>query len=200
MIKCRDDSLLPIDQRVIDYIVTSAAFGLHLDSDYLAALPDIHGGVPVAPYFTTPSGETREVAWFVSFLDTHSDLPGLFESAFYYQQNDTRIDDRSIPGILNDEVCPYHGGERIFPFAALVTHGNSPLTLRLYTLDSFPGDSLCFDVSTTPHSVVICNGREASKEVVRWDEGEIDELNYEDFTERVADSFSDFAKMLRAER
>ena len=44
-----------------------------------------------------------------------------------------------------------------------------------------------------------CHGRRASEEVVRWDDGDIDELNYEDFIERVADSFAEFVEMLRAE-
>ena len=146
MITCRENSLLPIDRRVIDYVATSPAFRLNLDSDYLDGLPTMHGGVPVAPYFTTPSGETRQIAWFVSYLDAKSDLPEPFERAFDYQDNDARIDDRSIPGIMNDEVSPYLGGERIFPFAALVTNGEVPLSLdstRLIPFQVTPFASMC---------------------------------------------------------
>ena len=124
-------------------------------------------------------------------------MPDPFEPAFYYQQNDLRVDDQSIPAIMSDEVCPYHDGKRIVPFAALVTHGESPLTLRLYTMDSYPGDSLCFDLSTTPNSIVICNGRDATEAVVSWDDGDVDEVNYDAFVVRVANSFKEFIEMLR---
>lgn len=199
MITCKKETVLPIDQRVLDYVATSSAFHLNFDSDYLRSLPSFHGGIPLAPFFTTPNREIRQVAWFVSFLDDNSKLPKPFESGFYFRNKDARISDRSIPGIMDDDVSPYLDGKKIYPFGALVTDEQVPLTLRLYTLDSYPGDSLCFDVTTSPHSVVICNGRLATEEVVRWDNGETDEIDYDVFLQYIAGSFSDFAKMLRME-
>ncbi|MCA9072797.1 MAG: hypothetical protein KDA84_27930 [Planctomycetaceae bacterium] len=199
MLKCVPKSVLPIDQRVIDFLLQSIGFSLSFDPDYLAALPDIHGGTPENAYFTTPSGVVRRIGWMVSFFDHESELPVPFESAFYDFENDCRVDDRSIPALLNDEVTPYLDGQRIFPFAALYTNGEEPLSLRLYSLDSYPADSLCFDQSTTPHSVVICNGERGTYEAIRWDEDlDLETPNYENYTESIAGSFREFVTMLRA--
>lgn len=204
MLKCVPNSVLPMDRRVLESLTRSLGFNLAFGPDYLAALPEIHGGTPEMAYFTTPNGVVRRIGWFVSFLDEESELPGPFQEAFYYFENDWRVDDRSIPWVISDEVNPYLDGERIFPFAALYTNGEEPLTLRLYSLDSYPDDSLCFDQSTTPQSVVLCYGKQATEEAVRWDEsirwdeGPTEEVNYEAFTEFIAGSFREFVTMLRA--
>jgi hypothetical protein len=197
MLTCVPGSVLPVDERVLASLPAILGMRLSFDPEYLKQLPHVHGGVPTTPYFTTPKGEVRRIGWFVSFLDSESHLLPPFVPAFYFQRSDCRVDDRSIPGILTDVINPYFGGERIFPLAALFTDGAAPLTLRLYTLDSAPDDSLCFDQATTPPSIVLCNGQRAAEEIVRWDDGQIEELDYERFTEPVAKSFSDLLKMLR---
>ncbi|MCR9230148.1 MAG: hypothetical protein NXI29_03965 [bacterium] len=197
MISCLPGTVLPLDLRVIESVTQRSTFRLSLDPDYLSALAGFHGGVPESPYLTSCGGDVRQIAWFVSYLDEDSTLSGPFEPAFYYMKNDLRVDDRSIPAIVNDEVCPYFGCERIIPFAALITDGSMPLTLRLYTLDSYPADSLCFETSTRPHTVVICDGQRAAEEAVRFDDGDIEDVDYTVFTQPVANSFLDFTKMLR---
>lgn len=199
MLECIKNTLLPMDERVICHALEHPAFGFTFDSDYRKLLPSIHGGIPKRPFFTMPNGDVRQIGWFVSYLDEESELPEPFESAFYYQENDTRIDDRSIPAILDDEILPFLDGERILPFAALFDGNEPPLTLRLYSLDSLPNDSLCFDQSQTPHSIVVCNAERATDEVLRWDAGEVEEPDFDSFIDHVADSFLDFVAILRSE-
>ena len=173
------------------------AKSLDLDRTYLETLPYIHGGDSVDCYFNDSAGCIHRIAWYVAYLDGDSPLPPPFVPAFYCSENDERVDDRSIPALLDDFVSPYLDGARIVPFAALFDGDELPLTLRLYTLDSFPADSLCFDRSTSPHSIVVCNGHDGSMAAVRWDDGESEDLEYESFLTPVADSFTAFSALLR---
>jgi hypothetical protein len=78
----------------------------------------------------------------------------------------------------------------------------------LYSYDWNPSDSLCFDRSTVPQSIVYCNADRQVEEYIRHDElcdqlmGEGKEPDaevlYDRFLETVADSFSEFCAMLRS--
>ncbi len=59
-----------------------------------------------------------------------SPLSPPFVPAFYYLENDERVDDRSIPALLDDFVSPFLDGSRIAPFAALFDGDELPLSNR----------------------------------------------------------------------
>ena len=198
MLTCHKDTVLPIDDRVLQSV--KDGYELQLDQAFERLLPDIHGGIPETPYFTTRSGIVRRVGWFITCYDFDSELPGEFQNACYYSNHDERVDDRSLWALLGDLTSPFFGGERVFPFAALWSpESGFPSTLHFYSLDSYPDDALCFDISTAPHSVVLWKGRHATDELMKFEDGECDEPDYSAFTEQVAGSFSEFVGMLRAE-
>lgn len=95
----------------------------------------------------------------------------------------------------------------MIPFAALYTQGKPPKSLRLYSYDWNPADSLCFARSTTPQSIVYCNADRQVEECIRHDEvcdrlmqegKEPDvEVSYDRIISTVAGSFSEFCDMLR---
>lgn len=188
---------MPVDDRVIRILQTSLAFRLTFDSDYIQNLSLFHGARPLNPYVVDSTGVVRRIGWFVALIDEQSRLPSPFQPATYYDDCDTRVDDRSIPALLNDEVCPFHFGERIVPFAAVYTDNQPPTSLRLYTLDWLPADSLCFDRSTSPPSIVYCNAEIAVEQALKWDDDRTQEFEFDyTFLVPVANSFRDFASQL----
>lgn len=193
MIECTRDSVIPIDERVIRRVTDDVT----LDPDYVHNLPSFHGGTPLDQYFFDASGVVRRIGWFVALIDERSELAPPFQTGTYYSDIDTRVDDRAIPAILNDEVCPFHFGNRILPMAALYTDDQIPTSLRLHTLDWLPSDSLCFDMATWPHAIVYCNAETAVEQALKWDDDRTNtyEFTY-DFLVPVASSFQQFASQL----
>lgn len=176
MIQCVDGSVLPLDERALGKLLDDDFWrSLRFDQDYLAALPAIHGGTPVKSYFTDANGTVRRVGWFVSMYDEESELPGPAQEDHMYHDDDTRIVDRSLPYLLGGESSIYwlleEGPIWFYPFAALYEdahdEGSAPVTLAWHFGDG--SDSLCFDTSTEPFSIVYCNFRRAVDEFHRWD-------------------------------
>jgi hypothetical protein len=205
MISCEPNTVLPFEEAIIETL--RSKYQLEFDPDYLAHVAHFHGGVPLKPYFSFNSSVYR-IGWMVALLGYDSSLPGPLQPATYYHEYDTRIEDRSLPSLIDHEIDPFFWGERLMPFAALYTHGKLPESLRLYSYDWNPDDSLCFDRSTTPQSIVYCNADRQVEEYIRNDEAcdklmqegkePDDEVRYDTFIEKVTDSFTAFCKMLRS--
>jgi hypothetical protein len=70
-----------------------------------------------------------------ALLDYDCLLPGPFQPATYYTEYDTRIEDRSLPSLIDHEIDPFFWGERLIAFAALYTCSKPPVSLRLYSYD-----------------------------------------------------------------
>ena len=201
MIHCIEGSVTPLDERVLADLRSPRRHrpAILFDEDYLSALPFIHGGTPVNPYFTDSKGITRRIGWFVTMYDQQTELPGPVQEDHMYGDGDTRIIDRSLPHLLNGEMSIYSeggSGIRFYPFAALYEDpckdGSAPHTLAWYF--GCGNDSLCFDISATPHAVVYCNFDSAAA----LNDWEYDSKPY-DYRHLVpvAPSFRHFARMLR---
>lgn len=195
MIKCFEQTILPIDDRAMRRFLNANPH-LIFDPQFIEELPNIHGGVPLQPYFRTVTGQSRKISWFVNFLDEQSTLPGPLQPAMYDRTKDKRIDDRSVVSLMDDVLNIFFSGERFVPFAALACVTGDAISLRHYSLDSAPDDSLCLDMSTSPNAVVVYSGQVAAEQTVQWEDGEIDELDYESIVEFVADSFGQFISLL----
>lgn len=198
MIECEPGTVIPVDERVIRILESNPAFNLNFDPEYIANLAAFHGGTPLNQYFADSTGVVRRIAWFVALIDEHSKLAPPIEPAMYWEENDARVDDRALPALINHFVCPFHFGVRIVPFAALYTDNDRPLSLRLHTLDSLPADSLCFDRSTSPFSIVYCNAEAAVQQALKLDGDATGEMEFSyEFLIPVAASFREFATRLR---
>jgi len=206
MIRCDPATVLPLDRAHVAVLRTK--YGLAFDPDYERSVAQFNGGTPLAPFFSLGEAVFR-IGWMVALLDYNAALPGPRQPAVYYHEYDTRVEDRSLPSLIDHEIDPFFWAERIIPFAALYTHSKPPRSLRLYSYDWNPSDSLCFDRSTTPQSVVVCSADMQVAEYMRgeddWDaaarEGREpdDEVHYDRFLSTVAGSFAAFCTMLRAE-
>ena len=207
MIECLPERLTPFDQRVLDRLQSNPHFDFQYPSDYGSVVAELAGRRPKKQYFTV-NGETRRVAWFVSFLDDDSVLPEPFEPACMYTQFDARVEDRSLPAITDSECDTFFGCTRLIPFAAIYsTDDQDPITLRHYWSDLPMDDSLCFDRTSNPWSVVYCNGEAQTSEFSRIEEEYEEQFSesiceeilprYDLFVIPVARSFSDFCQMLR---
>jgi hypothetical protein len=204
MIPCDPNTVLPFDAAIVKTL--RSRYQLEFDPDYVAHVASFHGGTPLKPYFSFDR-QVYRIGWMVALLAYDSKLPDPFQPAIYYHEYDTRIEDRSLPSLIDHEIDPFFWGERLIPFAALHTHGKPPKSLRLYSYDWNPADSLCFDRSTTPQSIVICSADRQVEEYIRHDEvndrlmaegKEPDEkVLYDRFISTVASSFSEFCHMLR---
>jgi hypothetical protein len=202
MIACEPATVLPWDDAVVQRL-REGHWKLGFDPQYLASLPAFNGGVPRKPYFTFDNAVHR-IGWMVAFLDRDCILPQPLQPSLGDSSLDTRIEDRSLPTLIDHEIDPFVWCERLFPFAALYTKGKAPRSLRLYSCDWNPDDSLCFDRTTTPQSVVYCNADRHVEEYVRYDllcderpDDPDTEVRYEDFVRPVARSFAEFCAMLR---
>ena len=203
MIACASDTIAPFNAAIISTLRTR--YLLDFDPDYEGHAATFHGGTPITPYFTC-NGQERRIGWFVALLDHNCLLPGPLQPAQYYPEYDTRIEDRSLPSLIDHEIDHFFGAERLIPFAALYTNYESPKSLRLYCYDWFPSDSLCFDRSTNPQSIVYCNADLHVREYMRsqghlsTEDGEGDgpesDPVYDNFVVPVASSFRQFCAML----
>ncbi|QDV67695.1 hypothetical protein Poly24_13970 [Rosistilla carotiformis] len=200
MIDCLDETVQPLDVAALNRLLTDTGSGLRFDDDFLSAIPRIHGASPVNQYFTDKAGAVRRIGWFVSFYDFDSDLPAPRQVDCMYGDNDTRVIDRSLQYLVRwgdmSIYGPFDDKRAFYPFAALYrdpkNDHSAPFSLCWHHGDG--NDSLCFDTSTSPCSVVYCNFDNAQDAFCRW---EYDDEQY-DFGHlvHVADSFSDFATML----
>ena len=205
MIECLPEILTPFDQRVLERLQNSPHFDFQYPADYASAMAELAGRRPKKQHFTV-DGKIRRVAWFVSFLDDDSVLPEPSEPACMYEQLDARVEDRSLPAIADSESDVYFGCTRLIPFAALYMNDEVPITLRHYWSDLPMVDSLCFDRTSHPWSVVYCNGEVQTKEFERIEaeyERQCGESNCEDvlpnynlFIVPVARSLNEFCQML----
>ncbi|PHS05028.1 MAG: hypothetical protein COA78_15770 [Blastopirellula sp.] len=200
MIDCIEETVLPVDQRVLDLLLHSEYWNdLRFDPEYLATLSSIHGGTPTKQYFTDSTGNIRRIGWFVSMFDEHSKLPGDFQEDHMYQEQDTRVIDRSLPYLLDGESSIYRpledGPVRYYPFAALYNKESVPFTLCWHF--TCGQNSICFDTSTDPFSVVLCEYDKAVEAFMEYDR-ELDNRYDYSFLAPIADSFREFAKMLRS--
>ena len=202
MIPCIEGTVTRVDERVLGQLRSERSYrsAISFDRDYLLALPSIHGGTPIAPYFTDSTGATRRVGWFVSMYDEQTELPGPVQEDHMYHDSDTRVVDRSLPYLLKGEMSIYAAGEnesRFYPFAALcedsAEDSSAPFSLAWHF--GCGNDSLCFDTSTTPSAVVYCNFHNAVAALNDW------EYNGKPYDYGhlvpVAPSFKHFAHMLR---
>ncbi len=195
---------MPICQRSLDSLLAGKYWnidqGLRFDPEYVTALPHLHGAIPVRQYFRDSAGALRRVGWFVTMYDLDSDLPGAVQQDHMYHDSDTRIIDRSLIYLLDGESSIYRPLEdspiRFYPFAAL--HGNpldesGPITLCWHF--GYGDDCVCFDTSTDPISVVVCEFDNAMAAFVEYDSDLDNKYDY-NFLIPVAPSFADFAQML----
>ena len=206
MIECVPGTVLPVDERVLHELRHDDHWvkwwRLRFDDDYLATLPSIHGGIPTRPFFTDTSGQLRRIGWFVSIYDDKTDLPGPRQIDHMYHESDTRIVDRSLPYLLDGECSIYAVMDdnpiRYYPLAALcedpLDEGSAPFTLAWHF--GCGNDSVGFDTSTSPFSIVYCNFENAIAAFNAFESDPEQPYDYS-FLIRVADSFAEFAKQLR---
>ncbi|PNY37704.1 hypothetical protein C2E31_06380 [Rhodopirellula baltica] len=172
-------------------------------------LPRFHGGVPENPYFQSKHGNTFRIAFFLTILDEHSKLAPPFRTAKdCYDKRDARVADWGIENMIGCDANGFFSGHRLVPFASLFTphretgvpmHPDDELYFLSFTpLDYVSCNALCFDRSTTPHSVVTYDAEKSSPEQIRYwyGDAEIEEIRYDEFTEPVAASFSEFTNLL----
>ncbi len=197
-IECQTGSLAgPVDQRAIAALEDYRQFTF--DSTYIAALPFIHGGIPVRQYLTTPSGKVVRIGRFLPIVDEHSTLTPPEQPSWETPGRDVRID-RSIETLIDQEgtscQCLF-AGERLIPFAALYAGHIHPDGMSLTSGDC---DLLCFDHLVTPPAVVLWRADDALTEFLRLDDTPLEEdepVDYDSFMEPVADCFQTFAELLK---
>ena len=206
MIECVQGTVIDApDYRVLERLRTRR--GIEFDPEFLTHLPAIHGGVPTRQYFRSTLDVQHRLAFFLNFADDDTKLtPPRLTPKDYYSM-DRRTTDRSIEYIIACEVDGFFNGQRIVPFGALFTpHRVTGLPshpdaddnhVSLTPLDYVSCNAVCFDRSTNPHSIVVFDAERSGDEQERWHEGtEHAEIQYDLFTEPVADSFAAFAHML----
>ncbi|WP_442511703.1 hypothetical protein SH528x_003414 [Novipirellula sp. SH528] len=200
-IECTPDSELIFDQRVADAFQTpDGCYNIshNFDPDFLHLLPRIAGKTPTKPYFSASDGRVHRIGWFVGYADEHTELVGPLQPGIVYNQLDQRLTERSLPEIINSTALDlFGGGERILPFAALSDRGE-PVSLRWQNYDFPVNDSLCFDTSSDPYTIVLCESLKAADAANEWEDGIVEDVRYDSFLVPVAKSFANFVTMLRA--
>jgi len=188
-LRCDPNSLAgPVDERCLQAV--QREYGFAFVPEFLSALPMLHGGVPVQPGFQTPLGASRSIGRFIPIVDDHSTLHGPFAPYPPDPSVDLRLF-HSLEHILGRDSSALFFGYRVrfVPFAALVTNDIHPDALDHTNCEC---DFVCFDVDNS-HSIVLFRGNDAGNAYNRLvdldDELDVD---YESFTEPLADSFSDF--------
>lgn len=210
MISCLPGTVLDQpDQRVIEQM-SGDWLNFRLDSNFLNALPEFHGGVPSHPYFLSASGHSHCIAFFLNFVDEHSELRGPLRKSknYFHDSMDERVTDRGVNYIVDCDPNGFFNGDRLIPFAALFTpYGptreyanpdDSSVHLTLTPLSSVTCNALCFDKSTNPHSIVIFDAERSSEEQSRFwdDDADLDTIRYDEFIDFVAESFAEFTRLL----
>ncbi|MCA9179461.1 MAG: hypothetical protein KDB14_33630 [Planctomycetales bacterium] len=204
MIECTPGSAMPICQRSLASLLAGNYWhvdqALRFDPDYIAALPQLHGAHPLRPYFRDSRGHLRRIGWFVTMTDLDSDLAGPTQVDHMYHDSDTRIIDRSLIYLLDGESSIYRPLEdspmRMYPLAALHSDpldDSEPISLCWHF--GYGNDCVCFDTSTDPISVVVCEFERAMAAYVEYDSAPENKYDYS-FLIPVAASFADFARML----
>jgi len=209
MIECLPNTVI---DKPDDCVIKRMASELDIqfDSIFLNALPQFHGGEPRNPYFFDAAGVQHRIAFFLQLVDDGSRLaPPLQESIdYFHNKTDARIVDRGIDYIIECDANGFFNGDRLVPFAALFTPDgrlgelldprDASKNLWLTPIDGVTCNALCFDNSTDPHSIVVFHAEQSCDERTRyWDDDiELEQIQYNRFTEFVTESFSQFTKML----
>ncbi|QDT10512.1 hypothetical protein [Planctomycetes bacterium K23_9] len=200
-IECTLDSDLIFDQRIVDAVQSPEGccnISHILDPVFARQLPRIAGKTPALPYFTANDGRCFRIGWFVGYADESTELAGPLQPGINCGKLDGRITEQSLPEIINLTALDlFGGGDRLLPFAALCDDG-PPISLRWQNYDFPVNDSLCFDTSTDPHTIVVCDALKAADAANEWEDGVVGDIRYDTFIAPVAKAFADFATMLRA--
>lgn len=170
------------------------------DPTFIADLPRIHGGIPIAQYFVTPNGNESRIGRLLTLFDRKSKLQPPEQPSWEFPGTDERKV-RSIRTLIDQEgpSCRYlFSGERVIPFAALYRGDLHPDDNSLTQIDC---NLVCFDNLYRPvATVVVWHGYAAQDEYMQWESGDLDaEPNYDAFVEPVADSYPDFLNLLAVE-
>lgn len=179
---------------------------VHLDFDYTRLLPSFHGGIPRLSYFKTSAGATRRIGRFLTFLDEHSLLTGpprpTRDDA---REFDERVYDLGIPYITDCDPNFFFSANRLVPFAVLFTPhplrgliDPDDLKSSLHNCDLPILDTVCFDRSTSPNPVIVCDGAVARDITAECEFDPNATIDYDRFTQPVAGSFAHFIAMLSA--
>lgn len=166
------------------------------DPDYLSELEECHGGVPELSCILDKLGRRHRIGRFVNFLDSSS-IRGPLQPSFIDPRTDRRLW-WSFDGLMTLENLRSGFGKHLMPFALLCSGQN-----HSDKMDPTHGDLMCFNyvkgAGRVP-SVVYWNNDLAQQEYFRSeDSGEspYTDMKLEAFTVPVANSFGDFASMLK---
>jgi hypothetical protein len=177
-----------------------------LDPGYREFIFACHGGIPVEQYIKG-KGQNYRLGRFLTILDQNSQLTEKFQPHFEYSDIDSRVA-RSVAFAINSESNTSRAlfyGQRLLPFAAFYAGEHHPDDL---CLDRAYVSMLCFDYKSqgTRPPVVVWHAHEALKAYFKWEEancpfegpdGNVPKVDYEDFTEHIADNFDEFLKLMQ---
>ena len=181
------------DQRVIGLFESYRQF--LLDPDYKRILPLIHGGVPVRQYFATANGDVRRIGRFLTFLDKHSTLSDPPRpTRDDCREFDERVWDPGVPYITDCDPDFFLGAlfTRHWHHRGIIDPNDCESSLHNFDLPVL--DTVCFDRTTKPNSIVVCDTHKAALVADEHDPNDI--VDYSEFTEFVADSFTGFLDVL----
>lgn len=200
-----EDSLAgPVDPKALSDI----EFRHTLDPSYRELIHTFHGGIPVQQYIKG-KGRRYRLGRFLTILDRSSQLPGPFQPHFEQSKIDCRIV-RSILFAIDGECATSRAlfyGRRLLPFAAFYAGDGHPDEM---CLDRAYVSFLCFDYGTGAlrPPVVVWHAHDANDAYMEWDfddcpfeESDPDAplIDYNKFTERIADNFDEFVKLMQLE-
>jgi hypothetical protein len=185
----------PVDDRVVAKISQKYP----LDPIYFDCLKKCHGGHPQIGTLQLAEG-TYQVAFFLTLLDSKSDLPGQFRPHFELQETDERIM-HSVVTIMNSDSSTSRSlFGKLLPFAS---------TQEGMCLDRGYVDLFCFDYhhGQSQPTVVLWDSHKAMRAYFEWEslpiEDQFDEnddyqrVPWDTFLVPVADSFAEFVKKLK---
>jgi hypothetical protein len=171
--------------------------GVVADPDYLDELKNCHGGIPVNHCFTDRKRRKHRLGRFINFLN-RSTIRGPLQPSFMDPQGDQRLW-WSYGGLMSIANIGCGIGEHLVPFALLCSGKN-----HSDDMDPTHLDMLCFNYvegKTSHPSVVYWVNHLACDEYFRCENEGLEaytSINLTAFTVRVADSFREFASLLKA--
>lgn len=194
----------PVDPQALKYLESRHV----LDESYRQLIHSFHGGIPGRQYIKG-KGHRYRVGRFLTILDRHSQLPGPFQPHFDQSEIDCRVA-RSISFVIDAESMTSRAlfyGQRLLPFAALYAGDHHPDDM---CLDRVYVSFLCFDYGTGSARpvIVVWHAQKAADAYDEWEEDDypteeaepdIPAIDYNKFTERIADNFDEFLEMLQSE-